>query len=262
MIRRAFLLALLVAAGLAVHLGAQRGWRRSDNPPPQPQWLPKNADSEFAFTRMVYHSEANQYGWCCGWNTDYPAADFHLIQGINRLSRINTHQEPNLMPISHPRFFQYPYIYSVEPGYLVFSDEEVLRLREFLMRGGTYMADDFHGEAEWNHFEQQIMRVLPGHQIIELPLEHAVFHTVFDIPDKMQVPGDTAVFNGVTYEKGGVTPHYRCIPDTDGRCMVLISFNMDWGDAWEDADHPDYPEKYTSRAYRLEINYVVYTMTH
>ena len=254
---------LLIALGLVtVMMTAQRGWYYRDNPPPPSQWLPKPPDTEFAFTRMVYTSEAHLHDWCCGWNTDYPAADFHLIGGFNRLSRINAHQEPNLMPIMNPRLFQYPYIYSVEPGYLVFSDEEVLRLREYLMRGGTYMADDFHGIDEWSHWVGEISKVLPGRQIVDLPLTHPIFHNVFDIPDKMQVPGEQYVRSGHTWEKGGYTPMYRAILDDDGRPMVLISHNMDWGDAWEHADNPEYEEKYTSRAYRLEINYVVYMMSH
>ncbi len=258
---------MAVLAGLCgLSLVAQRGWGRNTNVSPHVaphnQYLPKNPDSEFAFTRMVYFSEGPKYNWGAGWTTDYPAADYHLIQGFNRLSRVNTHQAPTVMPLDDPRMFQYPYIYSVEPGFLVWSDAEVLRLREYLLRGGTYMADDFHGELEWSHFEAQIKRVLPDRQIVDLPLEHSIFHTVFDIPDKMQVPGEQYVWSGHTWEKGGFTPFYRAILDDDGRPMVLISYNMDWGDAWEHADNPQYEEKYTSRAYRLEINYVVYIMSH
>lgn len=253
---------LLIALGLlSVMLAAQWRGRGVNNPPPD-EWLPKNPDSEFSLSRMVYYSEARQYGWCCGWETDYPAADFHLIQGMTRLSRINMHQQPVTMPIMNPRLFQYPYIYSVEPGYLVLSDEEVLRLREYLMRGGTYLADDFHGDFEWSHFAHEMKKVFPNREVVDLPLEHAIFHNVFDIPDKMQVPGEQYVHSGRTWEKGGFTPGYRAILDDDGRPMVLISFNMDWGDAWEHADNPEYEEKYTSRAYRLEINYVVYMMSH
>jgi hypothetical protein len=255
---RRLLIALVV---LSVMMAAQyRG--RDPNVDPPPEWLPKNPDSEFAFTRMVYYTEARKYGWCCGWTTDYPAADFHLVQGFNRLSRINAHQEPTVMPIDNPRLFEYPLIYSVEPGFLVFSDEEVARLREYLLRGGTYQADDFHGEFEWTHFEHEIKKVLPDRQIVDLPLEHPIFHNVFDIPDKMQVPGEQYVHSGHTWEKGGFTPMYRAILDNDGRPMVVISHNQDWGDAWEHADNPEYEEKYTSRAYRLEINYVVYMMSH
>src|SRR5712691_6424309 len=146
-------IAVAILAGIcALGLGAQRWYRGtnvSPHTPPHSQFLPKNPDSEFAFTRMVYFSEGPKYNWGAGWTTDYPAADYHLIQGFNRLSRINTHQSPTVMPLDDPRLLQYPYIYSVEAGFLVWSDEEVKRLREYLLRGGTYMADDFHAAFEW-----------------------------------------------------------------------------------------------------------------
>ncbi len=249
----------VVSAGLTAQRG---GWYRGTNAPPPPNWLPRNPDSEWSFARMVYFSEGPKYGWGAGWTTDYPAADYHLIQGFNRLSRVNAHQQPTTVPIDHPRLFQYPYIYAVEAGFLVFSDDEVPRLREYLLRGGTFMADDFHGEFEWNHFVHEIRKVLPGREIVDLPLEHPIFHTVFDIPDKLQIPGAQYLGTGSLSEKGGVTPLYRAILDDHGRAMVLISHNMDWGDAWEWADRPEYEEKFTTRAYRLEINYIVFTMTH
>jgi hypothetical protein len=264
---------LIRLAGIAVllfligSLDAQRGWgssARTNQPPPQ-EWLPKNPDTEFAFSRMVFFSEGPKYNWYAGWTTDYPAADVHLIQGFNRLSRINAHQEPLVMPIDNPRLFQYPYIYSVEPGFLVWTDAEVARLREYLLRGGTYMADDYHGHWEWDHWVEQMKRVLPDRQIVELPIEHPIFHTVFDIPDKLQVPGAQYLRSGRMWEKDyetGHIPYYRAILDDDGRPMVLISHNMDWGDAWEWADVPEYEERFTTRAYRLEINYIVFTMTH
>jgi hypothetical protein len=263
---------LIRLAGVAVllfligSLTAQRwgGGGRTNAPAPD-EWLPKNPDTEFAFNRMVFYSEGPRYNWYAGWTTDYPAADVHLIQGFNRLSRINAHQQPLVMPISNPRLFQYPYIYSVEPGFLVWNDDEVARLREYLLRGGTYMADDYHGGFEWEHWVEQIKRVLPDRQIVDLPIEHPIFHSVFDIPDKGPVPGAQYLRSGRLWEKDyetGHIPAYRAILDDDGRPMVLISHNMDWGDAWEWADVPEYDERYTTLAYRLEINYIVFTMTH
>src|SRR5882724_6695959 len=121
---------LLLMGGLTAQRW-YRGTNQSGYNPPHNQWLPKNPDSEFAFTRMVYFSEGPKFGWGAVWTTDYPAADFHLVQGFNRLSRLNAHQTPTVMPLDHPRVFKYPYIYSVEPGYLVWTDDEVKRLREY-----------------------------------------------------------------------------------------------------------------------------------
>ena len=70
------------------------------------------------------------------------------------------------------------------------------------------------------------------------------------------------LYSGVTYEKDGYDAHFRGIFDETGRLMVMINFNSDLGDAWEWADVPYYPEKYASTAFRLGINYIIYSMTH
>jgi hypothetical protein len=67
----------------------------------------------------------------------------------------------------------------------------------------------------------------------------------------------------MTYERfDSQTPHWRGIYDDKNRLMVAITFNQDYGDAWEWADAPWYPEKMTSQACRLGINYIIYSMTH
>jgi hypothetical protein len=78
----------------------------------------------------------------------------------------------------------------------------------------------------------------------------------------VQVPGIQYWYTGRIWEKDGKTPHWRAIYDDHGRVMVAICFNQDNGDAWEWADHPSYPERYTSQAYRMGINYIIYAMSH
>jgi len=70
------------------------------------------------------------------------------------------------------------------------------------------------------------------------------------------------VYRGVTYEQDGYRPHWRGVYDDSHRLAVIINFNMDMGDAWENADNPDYPQPLTGIAYRFAINYVLYAMTH
>ncbi|HEU0007109.1 MAG TPA: DUF4159 domain-containing protein, partial [Terriglobia bacterium] len=95
-----------------------------------------------------------------------------------------------------------------------------------------------------------------------IPLSHPVFHCFFDVEALTQVPGAQTLYSGVTYEKDGYDAHFRGIFDDTGRLKVMINFNSDLGDAWEWADVPYYPEKYSSTAYRLGINYIIYSMTH
>jgi hypothetical protein len=105
-------------------------------------------------------------------------------------------------------------------------------------------------------------QVFPDRPIVEVPQTDPVFHVFYDVDDKVQIPGIQFLRSGSTSEHGGDVPHWRGIYDDKGRLMVMINFNMDLGDAWEWADYPEYPEKWTALAYRFGINYIVYAMTH
>ena len=130
-------------------------------------------------------------------------------------------------------------------------------------QGGFLMTDDFHGTAEWEVFISGMSRIFPDRPIVEIESRDAIFHVLYDLDDKIQVAGTAAINRGLTYERfDSQTPHWRGIYDDKNRLMVAITFNQDYGDAWEWADAPWYPEKMTSQAYRLGINYIIYSMTH
>ena len=122
--------------------------------------------------------------------------------------------------------------------------------------------DDFHGTYEWATFLRGLRKVFSDRPVVDLGPEEEAFHVLYDLEPKEQIPGALMLYTGRTYERDGYTPHWRGIHDDNGRLMVLINFNMDLGDAWEHADWPEYPERYTAMAYRLGINYIVYSMTH
>jgi hypothetical protein len=106
-------------------------------------------------------------------------------------------------------------------------------------------------------------RVLPGARIIELPLEHPVFHSYYDINQIIQVPNvGNALNSSQTSEQDGIVPHCRGILDEHGRLMVIVNWNTDLGDAWEWADLPGFPAKYSTYAYKIGINAIVYAMSH
>ena len=135
-------------------------------------------------------------------------------------------------------------------------------MRDYLLRGGFLMVDDFHGSWEWAAFVASMEKVFPDRPIIDIPESDEAFHVHYDLDHRIQIPSRMFIYSGVTYEKDGYTPHWRGIYDDDGRLMVAINFNMDIGDAWEHADWPDYPENMTALAYRFGINYLIYAMTH
>jgi hypothetical protein len=225
---------------------------------------------EFRLARLAYNDNAVLGGFGFGrgaWTTDAPEAEQHLTQGIRRLTRINTidpDKDDVVLPVQplDPRLFEYPFLYAVEVGRWYLDDAEAARLREYLLRGGFLMVDDFHGSVQWEAFMESLRRVFPDREVVEIPDDHEVFHVLYDLDHKVQIPGIYALMSGVTYEQDGFDPHWRGVFDDDGRLMVAINFNMDLGDAWEHADTPEYPQPMTALAYRFAISYALYAMTH
>jgi uncharacterized protein DUF4159 len=213
---------------------------------------------EYTFARLVYSG-----GWGPNnWATDAPKADVTFIAGIKRLTNLDVRDSHFFIPLSSKEIFKYPFLYTLEVGYMDLSLEEAEVLREYLLRGGFLVVDDFHGTYEWDNFEEQIRKVFPNCKIEEVPLSHPIFHCFFDIEQLFQVPGVQMLYTGRTYEKDGYDAHFRGIFDEGGRLMVMINFNSDLGDAWEWAENPYYPLDRSTFAYQLGINAIVFAMTH
>jgi hypothetical protein len=250
---------------LMVFTFAQRNWFRGGRPAPYSDDYIEMTEAgppttEYTFARLVY---SGGRGWRYdSWTTDAPKADVTFVAGVKRLTNLDVRETPFYIPLTSPEIFKYPFLYAVEVGYLHLSDEEAKVLREYLLRGGFLVVDDFHGTYEWANFEEQIRKVLPEYKIEDLNLSHPVFRCFFDIDELFQIPGIQYLYSGRHHEKDGFVAHFRGISDESGRLMVMINFNSDIGDAWEWADYPPYPEKWSSAAYRLGINYIIYSMTH
>ena len=222
--------------------------------------------AEFQFVRYAYSGHGGGYGGRGrgrgGWRTDWPAAEYHLTNGISRLTVIDTAYGGKFLDPMDEELFDYPWLYAVEVGRWHLDDREAARLREYLLRGGFLMVDDFHGSYQWASFLDSMQRVFPTRSIVEIPENDPLLHTLYDLDQRTQIPGIQYLRSGITYEDDGYTPHWRGIYDDEGRLMVAINFNMDLGDAWEHADLPEYPESMTALAYRFAVNYVIYAMTH
>ncbi len=258
----AMLLVLVGASGLLV---AQRTYRDIPFPPELTLYeAPPDANkpSEFAFARLAY---SDPYGMLEGdrpWAIDSPAAERHFLQGLRRLSNIQSRSTEVYLRAVDEELFDYPWLYVVEPGHWAITDLEAERLREYLLRGGFIIFDDFHGTYEWAMFMRGMRKIFPSRAIVDLTGEEEIFHVLYDLQPDEQIPGVQMLYTGRTYERDGVQPHWRGMYDDDGRLMVIVNHNMDLGDAWEHADWPHYPERYTAMAYRMAINYIVYSMTH
>src|SRR5262249_33558898 len=125
---------------------------------------------------------------------------------------------------------------------------------------GFFMADDIHGTDEWEQFDKRIHFAYPDRDIVDIPNDDAIFHSVYDLNDRYQVPGAEHLATGM--KNNGRIPFWRAIYDDKRRVMVAAIYNSDLGDSWEWADEPRYPERYSALGIRIGVNYIVYAMTH
>jgi hypothetical protein len=260
------MLTAAVALGLAVNAAQfSRGhnrWAVYEPEMQNPVDDPPDAweKTEFAFARLRFRS--GRSGWFrARWGTDANKSERQFIQGLRRLTRVHARSIEHVVDIDSDEIYDWPWLYAVAIGDWVLNESQIARLRNYFERGGFLMVDDFHGEREWGDFMAGIARIFPRATVIELEDDDPIFHVVYNLRERVQIPGLNVV-HGPGYERGGVVPHWRGVVDEKGRVQVAICFNMDVGDAWEWADLPEYPERYASLAYRLGVNYVLYAMTH
>ena len=218
----------------------------------------------FTFVRIKYRSFRGDR-----WHTDFPDAELNFSYRLQQLTSMKTDPNGRVLELTDPELFDFPFIYIIEPGDLVFTEEEVVALRKYLLNGGFLMVDDFWGEAEWHNFASEFKRVFPDREPQELPLEHPIFHCVYDLKEKAQVPSiGVAQYGrgqGITWERADARePHYRGVFDDKGRMMAIICHNTDLGDGWErEGEDPWYFKEFSEpKAYPLGINIVFYAMTH
>ena len=225
--------------------------------------LDGDSRNDFTFARLVYSST----GWGGrgrgGWATDYPKADLQFLFGLGKLADYAFPKADHLaIALDDPKLFEYPFLYAVEVGRMHLSMEEAALLREYLLRGGFLVVDDFHGSYEWQNFYYQLKKVFPEYEPIPLTIDHPVFHCYFDIQEVFQVPGLQYVRSGRTWERDGYEAQYMGVEDESGRLMIMINHNVDLGDAWEWAEREEYPREFAHLAFQLGMNYIVYSMTH
>lgn len=226
-----------------------------------------NEKAEFSWSRLSYVSNMSSYSgygyWGrFTWSRDYPKADRQFLIAMHRLTRIQGRSTEQVVNLDSDDIFNYPWIYAVQVQTWSFTDEEAKRLREYLLKGGFLMVDDFHGTADWENFMNGMRQVLPDRPVEDLDGRDEIFHVLYDLDERIQVPGEQYIRTGRTYEKDGYVPKWRAIRDDKGRIMVAICHNMHLGDAWEWADDPEYPELFASMAFRVGLNYIIYGMTH
>ena len=243
-----------------------------------PTWSvnPEFRKDAFTFTRLQYTADYTRYGRGGTapedrWLIDFPLSDLDLSYRLKQMTSLTVDPDGRVVKMTDKELYDYPFLYVVEPGRGVFKDEELPIMRKYLLNGGFLLFDDFWGDREWEAFASEMERLFPPsshpkQKITDLALDHPIFHSVFDLKEKPQVPGIPHFARGRTHERSyeGEEVHYRGIFDDKGRLMVMICHNTDLGDGWErEGENEDYFRQYSEpKAFPMGINIIVYAMTH
>ncbi len=240
-----------------------------------PDWEvePHLPDDLFTFVRVRYSSGG--YRRRGNWRVDYPDSDLNFSYRLQELTSLEVDPDGLILDLTDPRLFDYPFIYMIEPGSIWLSDEERVALRRYLENGGFLMVDDFWGDREWEGFIHEFDQVFPNRdvagELVELTIDHPIFHCVFDLQELPQVPslGDAVRGReqGITWEwdkRGARDVAYRALFDAEGRMMCIICFNTDLGDGWErEGENEWYFREFSEKkSYPMGVNIVFWALTH
>ncbi len=258
-------IAITLSSALAQRAG--RGWRR---PIPQrsefPTWdnHPGYKHDIFTFARIRYTPHYHR-----GWDADYPDADWNFSLRLQQLTSLQVNPDSVVIELTDPELFDYPFIFLSAPYSVIYDADEAQALRRYLQNGGFMMVDEFWGTVQWEHFYQQMKRVLPECEPVELSIDHEIFHIVYDF---QVFPQATAIHfwqQGFTYHPVVGTeldhsPHFYGLFDPAGRMMVLLCHNNDLCDGWErEGEDKEFFERFSVKcSYPMGVNIVTYAMTH
>lgn len=226
----------------------------------------------FVFARLRHGSGGGiGYGRRVSWAEDFPLADVLLPFRLHQITSLQVRPGPAAIEFTREELAKYPFVYLAGVEQMSFTELEVSALREYLLNGGFVMVDNFWGDAAWANFSEQMKRVFPNRTPVELPLEHQIFHNVYQFKAKPQMPsaGVWARFNVFydptrDYDRMGHEPHYFAIYDDKGHMMMVICHNNHYGDGWEhEGDDVAYFHTISEgMAYPMFVNILTYAMSH
>jgi hypothetical protein len=237
-------LLLLLAAGTA----CAQGWGRrfyfepNSNNPPATELIA--ARWRFSTNGMIGHT---------GWSHNYPYSEQHLNEFVDNTTRIDVQPESyQLLDLGTNDIFDHPFTYVSEPGEMDLTPQEAENLREYVLRGGFILIDDFDGPWQLSNFQAQMRNVFPERGFMPLTIENPIFDLVFGLEDLM----GTADYNP------GSDPVFLGLQTDQGHLASVACFNNDLANFWDRIDQGSYPLRPSSDAFRMGINFIVYAMTH
>jgi hypothetical protein len=268
-------LAVLVLAAAAV---AQQIWAGGYGRMPARFASATTFQGGFNFCRLMFTSDHREKQ---GWSTDYPGADINFSIRLSELTKTTVTMRDDLaeglepdavvVRITDDALFKCPFVLMEDAGTVRFSDIEVKRLQDYLLKGGFVLASDYHGSWAQQQFDEEIARVLPRgrYPIVELtpPSNHQVWHTMFNV-DRLPQMASISTWRRTgdiieRWNEDGSPPDARGIADEQGRLMVLMVHNTDLPDPWErEGEDKDYFFRFSPDAYAVGINIILYVMSH
>ncbi|MCA9733203.1 MAG: DUF4159 domain-containing protein [Deferribacteres bacterium] len=237
---------LLVTILIADQACMGQSWRRKS----QPQL------DKFTFVRVEWTPKIDvRYMRYFGgpvppWAHDYPVAEQHMYYQLEKTAAIGATYIPQVFSLKDDDIFDFPLMYICEIGVWEPDPEEIVRLGEYLKRGGLLIVDDFRSPPEWYNFTKQMNKIVPAFKARKLRLSDPVFHCFFDL---MEIPMDSP------YLRDGYIPEFWGWFDPEGHLAAIVNYNNDIGDGWE---LPEDLGQFSFEAFELGINYIIYSMTH
>jgi hypothetical protein len=272
--RRGVVAALVLLGLLAITAGAAHAQRifagfYGSTPPRFP--TANSFQGGFTFCRAMFTSNRREKR---GWDTDYPGADINFSIRLAELTRTRVVRqsadgEPEyvVVRLTDPELFKCPFVLMEDAGTIALSAPEIAKFREYLLKGGFVFVSDYWGERGREQFDEEMGRVLPRDQypIVDLPMEHPIWHTQFQLEQVPQMPSIQSWRRSGGNTDRGVTdpPDARAIADGKGRLMVVMVHNSDIPDGWErEGEDPEYFYRFSPDAYSVGINVLLYAATH
>ncbi|HEX9002514.1 MAG TPA: DUF4159 domain-containing protein [Blastocatellia bacterium] len=263
---------LLATLTLAQRPGGRHKKPTMDLPQVSENGIPKtdpNLSGRFTFVRIRFDTSqyANLYGYnnVLGdggppWSHDYPVAGRHLMKIMSELSKIDGNLDINepILSLDDPMLFKFPFAYLAEVGFMNLNEAEIAGMREYLLRGGFLLVDDFRGAGQFYTLQQHVKRAFPDLELKKLDNSHPIFNCFFSIKSDEVKP----VYGGGFGSRETVNPEFWGLEDETGRLMMIINYNYDVSDYWQFSDNPFRPIEETNDAYKFGVNYIIYALTH
>ena len=258
MARRRVVAGVVAALGLSTLGAPLLGWaqgRFGGQPEPVAANVPY--DGRYTFVRIRFDMTAGGgfggFGGDVKWAHDYPRGERHFTKIVGEISSIRSRTaESNILALDDPELTKYPVAYLCEPGFWKPSDSEVAGLRNYLLKGGFIIFDDFAG-SQWENFLVQMRRVFPDLQPMRMTPEDRVFDAFYHITTLNY----THPYFGMPSEFWGIYENN----DRNGRLLAMINYNNDLSEYWEFSDEEFFPVNLSNDAYKLGVNYLVYALT-